>query len=278
MRGFSNDTDPAVIAVRVAKDIAQGLQYAASLRRRALEREELERCQTPDDYFEFAVRHFGVGPVQAREEIVPLLGTLIEHECRRVCEIGVFQGGTSLLLSRALPKVETVILVDLFVRRRWRLRYLKPRGQRMVAIDGSSHSAGCFERVSRALRGEKLDFVLIDGDHSYEGVRSDFLAYRHAVRDGGIIAFHDVMPVRSTGTGRWVGGVPAFWEQVKDLYPSQEYVNDPEQDGLGIGMLTYSSEVSVARLDSELRRVPEAWSAPAAGQLRAERLEVAPGE
>jgi cephalosporin hydroxylase len=252
MRGFENDTDPAVIAVRIAKDLARGAAFAANFGRRAAERQELARCDTPDDYFDFAVRHFGVGPVQLRGEIVPLLQMLAEHDVRRVCEIGVFQGGTSLLLSHALPRVETVILVDLFVRQRWRLRSLRPRGQRMVAIDGSSHSPSCSARVARALRGERLDFLLIDGDHSYSGVKRDFLTYRHMVRDGGVIAFHDIVPVHSNGGGRWVGGVPTFWSEVRELYPSQEYVQDPQQDGLGIGTLRYSADVTVDGLESGL--------------------------
>lgn len=38
---------------------------------------------------------------------------------------------------------------------------------------------------------EPLDFVYIDGDHSYEGVRADLEAYFPLIREGGIIAGHD---------------------------------------------------------------------------------------
>ena len=41
------------------------------------------------------------------------------------------------------------------------------------------------------LEDNKFDFVLIDGDHSYEGVKSDFLKIRPYVRSGGVICFHD---------------------------------------------------------------------------------------
>ena len=33
---------------------------------------------------------------------------------------------------------------------------------------------------------------MIDGDHTYEGVKQDYEMYRHLVKDGGWIAFHDV--------------------------------------------------------------------------------------
>ena len=62
---------------------------------------------------------------------------------------------------------------------------------------------------------------------------------------GGLIAFHDIMPVRGPESGRSVGGVPDFWELVKPLYPSRELVADRRQEGLGIGVLTYHDSVSV---------------------------------
>ena len=36
-----------------------------------------------------------------------------------------------------------------------------------------------------------LDFVFIDGDHSYEGVKLDILNFLPKVRPGGLIAGHD---------------------------------------------------------------------------------------
>ena len=36
-----------------------------------------------------------------------------------------------------------------------------------------------------------LDFVFIDGDHSYEGVKKDIIAWLPKVKPGGIIAGHD---------------------------------------------------------------------------------------
>jgi len=43
------------------------------------------------------------------------------------------------------------------------------------------------------LNGEPLDFLFIDGDHTYEGVKRDFEMYSPLVRNGGIIAFHDIV-------------------------------------------------------------------------------------
>lgn len=36
-----------------------------------------------------------------------------------------------------------------------------------------------------------LDLLFIDGDHSYEGVKADWKAYKHFLRPGSIVVFHD---------------------------------------------------------------------------------------
>ena len=52
------------------------------------------------------------------------------------------------------------------------------------------------------------------------------------MRDGGLIAFHDIV----TGPEKFVGGVPAFWQTVKNA-DAQELVENPGQGGFGIGVL-----------------------------------------
>jgi predicted O-methyltransferase YrrM len=41
---------------------------------------------------------------------------------------------------------------------------------------------------------EKIDLLFIDGDHSYDGVRRDFLAWTKFLRPGGLLLLHDVCP------------------------------------------------------------------------------------
>ena len=40
----------------------------------------------------------------------------------------------------------------------------------------------------------KIDFLFIDGDHSYEGVKSDFELYSKILTPGGLIVIHDTHP------------------------------------------------------------------------------------
>ena len=48
----------------------------------------------------------------------------------------------------------------------------------------SNELAGAFEGL--------IDFLFLDGDHSYEGCLDDTLSWLPKLRDGGIVAYHDV--------------------------------------------------------------------------------------
>jgi hypothetical protein len=62
---------------------------------------------------------------------------------------------------------------------------------------------------------EWIDFLFIDGDHTYEGVRKDFDMYSPFVKKGGIIAFHDINDTqRHRDRDVYVG---KFWNEVTDL-------------------------------------------------------------
>jgi predicted O-methyltransferase YrrM len=43
------------------------------------------------------------------------------------------------------------------------------------------------------LKGSEGDFLFIDGDHTYQGVKQDFQMYSPLVKKGGIVAFHDIV-------------------------------------------------------------------------------------
>ncbi len=58
-----------------------------------------------------------------------------------------------------------------------------------------------------ALKGQ-IDFIFIDGDHSYEACKADILAWSPYVKRGGVIAFHD-FGSRADGVTR------AIFEEIK---------------------------------------------------------------
>lgn len=97
---------------------------------------------------------------------------------------------------------------------------------------GNSQSEEMVEKLTKLLDGDMVDFLFIDADHRYHGVKTDHHNYRQFVRDGGIIGFHDITPIAD---GRV--GVDTYWRnEVKQQYEAFEIEEQPDSNlGLGIG-------------------------------------------
>ncbi|MGO9496975.1 MAG: class I SAM-dependent methyltransferase [Solirubrobacteraceae bacterium] len=246
--GFANLTGlraSPYVAELLGEDLASFTRYLLSPSARRSERAQAASAHGTDECFAFAQAHFGVGPVQHTAEIKGLLDLARENGARVVCEIGTRDGGTSVLFSRVLAP-DTLIVMDLYAKNRWRLRSVAPAGQSVRVIDGDSTHPRTVSRLRRKLEGRPLDLLLIDGDHSWSGVRQDFINYREFVRDGGLIAFHDICPVTDADLGRFTGDVPAFWKLISTMYSSREFVAAPGQQGLGIGVIRYRRDRPIA--------------------------------
>jgi predicted O-methyltransferase YrrM len=181
-------------------------------------------------------------PLQKRAELRGLYARVRALRPAAVLEIGTNNGGTLFLFCRAADPTATVISVDLpgglfgsgypLLKVPY-FRAFGSRRQRVVLLRLDSHAPRTLERVRRALRGRPLDFLFIDGDHTYDGVRQDFETYGPLVRPGGLIAFHDILPT-TTGVG---GEVPRFWAEVKSRYECDELIEDPNQGMMGVGLV-----------------------------------------
>jgi cephalosporin hydroxylase len=227
------------------EDLAAFGRYLRSPRARRVERSAAADADTTDRAFEFSRAYFGDGPVQQRSEVGALLELAKQNGTHVVCEIGAWDAGTSVLFSRVLAP-EILIVMDLYVKNRWRLRRAAPGGQSIHIIDGDSSQPGTVRRVRRALGGRPIDLLLIDGDHRWAGIRQDFLNYRQLVRHGGVIAFHDICEVSDQSGPAWTGDVPAFWRVVSSLYESESFVDSPGQQGMGIGVIHYDPRRPIA--------------------------------
>lgn len=183
-----------------------------------------------------------IKPMQIREEIYELLSILLKIRPKVVLEIGTANGGTLFLFSRIASEDATLISIDLPKGKfgggypLWKIPIYKSfalPNQKIHLIRADSHSYSTLETVKSILNRKKVDFLFIDGDHTYHGVKKDFEMYSPLVRKGGIIAFHDIVP----GPQENVGGVPKFWKEIKNKYPYQEIVKDWNQEWGGIGII-----------------------------------------
>lgn len=73
-----------------------------------------------------------------------------------------------------------------------------------------------------------FDMLFIDGDHTYEGVKSDYMLYRHMVNPGGIIVFHDI----SFGPESAWYGVQKLWNEIDGH--KIEFVETIGDRGIGV--------------------------------------------
>jgi len=218
-------------------------------------RREVSKCFNIEDYVDLGYNFhlklklpaklrvaFKIAPSQIKEEIAQLLNLLAELKPKTLLEVGTASGGTLFLFCQVAEPDATVISVDLpggpfgGGYPEWRIPLYKSfakERQRIHLIRADSHDPKTLEIVKRILGDGKLDFLFIDGDHTYEGVKRDFEMYSPLVRKGGIIAFHDIV----SGPSENVGGVPTFWNEIKRSFTYNEIVKDWQQEGYGIGVI-----------------------------------------
>jgi predicted O-methyltransferase YrrM len=103
-------------------------------------------------------------------------------------------------------------------------RFASPE-QKVHLLRADSHAPETRDRVIELFAGEPVDFLFIDGDHSYEGAKQDWHSYAPLVRPGGLIAFHDIsMNFAETH-------VKQLWDEIKPF---------DERGVFGIGVIRKS--------------------------------------
>jgi len=205
-------------------------------------KESFEKSGDVNELFDVVSAVAVISSTQIKSEITKLLEILRSRNINSVLEIGTATGGSIFLFSEVVNDKARLVTVDMHSKLfgygypSWRIPIYKsfPRGKQIInLIRGDSHTAETLKDVKMALVGEKVDFLFIDGDHSYEGVKKDFEMYGPLVKSGGVVAFHDIVD----GPEAFVGGVPRFWKEIKNNYKHDELVENWKQGGLGIGIL-----------------------------------------
>lgn len=111
----------------------------------------------------------------------------------------------------------------------------KRAGLHTNVIVGDSHQQQTKDELLARLDGKLIDFLFIDGDHTYNGTMQDFEMYSSLVRPGGVVAIHDVMRL----PGQYEGvETRAVFDHLKNRYPNAEYWNATAEGGApGVGLL-----------------------------------------
>jgi hypothetical protein len=180
---------------------------------------------------------------QNEEEFKQLLDIFKARQPKYVLEIGSMFGDTLHEWIKYSAPDATIVSIDLrlppsdgryekqghfhnVLSQQWAEEYDKD----VYMLVGNSHSSVIFNEVAHVFP-DGIDFLFIDGDHSYEGVKNDYMMYSKLVskdrNPASIIAFHDVVGIE---------GCAKLWNEVKH----ESYVNDlisADTNGWGIGVM-----------------------------------------
>lgn len=190
-----------------------------------------------------AMRH--VRPCQHREELLLLAREIERRRPKVVLEIGTAAGGTLFLSACLADPGALIISVDLPFGPfgggypEWKLplyRAFARAQQRIELIRGDSHDPDTVARLQALLGEHRIDYLLLDGDHSYEGVRRDFETCAALLADGALVALHDIVEDRSPVRSHYCSDL---WRELSTRYEHQAFVRDPQQDKFGIGVLVF---------------------------------------
>lgn len=141
-----------------------------------------------------------LGLRQAETQTTETERNALASHCRgrkKVVEIGVWHGVTSNVLLGSMSEEGVFYAVDPYPTGRLGISLQQiiahrecrkhARG-RVRWIRETGHASA---RVAEEEGWGLVDFVFIDGDHSYEGIKADWLAWGGLVSEGGIIGLHD---------------------------------------------------------------------------------------
>jgi predicted O-methyltransferase YrrM len=197
--------------------------------------------------------------MQKVTELAPLLALLARRRPVTVVEIGTYRGGSLYAFCRIADPDGTLISIDLpgglfgggyTDEELDDLRRYGLGGQSLHFLRADSHEATTRDAVISRLGGRAIDFLMIDGDHRYEGVQRDFELYSPLVGSNGLIAFHDILPHPQAPLCQ----VDLLWNELKGGYRHAEFVEPGEDWGVGqwggVGVLFWSP---TARVTSGVR-------------------------
>lgn len=192
----------------------------------------------------------GLGLWQYPCQFARYLDFVRQFPVRTYVEVGVAAGGTFMFTHEFLRKRAPLHSYAVDIAPPGGVCYLGGAGPFAGQLDaflaaGSDREffRGTSADFARARPGLDIDLLLIDGDHSYEGVKADVAALAGRAA---LVAFHDI-------TNDAVPGVGQFWRELREAHPDSTHEFAQQYDGvrgtyLGIGVWVRRPQPRVAVL------------------------------
>ncbi len=130
------------------------------------------------------------GASQHADELAMALEHVVALKPQVIVEIGCDRGGTLYAWRQVCERVYGITSLDNSFAAGGSGWPLKAHGARVLG--GDSHDATSLAWLTKQLDGASVDVLVIDGDHSADGVRQDVDDYGPLVRSGGLMLLHDI--------------------------------------------------------------------------------------
>ena len=154
-------------------------------------------------------------------------------------EIGFWKGGTALGFDKEITGGR-ITSIDFWAVAEDTAAFLTGNSafrNHFEFINGHSHRAPTIEAAEKQA---PYDMLFIDGGHTYDDVKQDYVNYSGFVRKEGMIVFHDIRLETDPVTGK-EGVKRAYWELAEGNFHSEliaPYPDDlPRKEGFGIGII-----------------------------------------
>lgn len=204
-----------------------------------------------DEIYDFTQSYVGRGYYdrislhQYKGEFMAFTEYVANIKPKVVVEIGTKKGGSLFMWARCF-KPKHLISIDLpggihgggYSAKKipfYKCFLDDEKDSKVSLIQEDSHASSTVEKLKQLLNGEKIDFLFIDGDHRYEGVKQDFEMYKDLVRSGGLIGFHDI--VDSDYHHDMDCYVDKLWEEIILEHKHKAFIQDPAQHKYGLGIV-----------------------------------------
>lgn len=182
------------------------------------------------DIVEYSFKYYKIQ--QNKWEYIEFLNKIIsKNKTKSILEIGSKYGGTTYGFCNIFDKVVTID-----THKEIEIIQLEKEFKNLNFILGDTR-----DKIKELLNDMKFDVIYIDGEHSYNSVKQDYLDYKEFVSDDGIIVFHDIK--RTWWTDEIKIEVPILWEEIKNNYIYEELINN-ENDCYGIGLLYKKNNIN----------------------------------
>jgi len=163
-------------------------------------------------------------------------------------EIGPCAGGTTYAMNHFLQfkeiltiDVDNTIQPDYYVGRGVLNRAHNLKDIPKIELVGLSNDPNIIDQALTLSKNQQYDILLIDGDHSYEGVKNDTINYLPIIRPGGYFIFHDTAHI--VDIMKWISEIsnelPNLTKVAEFHYADQYTSAFPNGIGLTVFQKTY---------------------------------------